>query len=224
MAFVRLSCPFWQLPDQYAQVCSTTFTSYVFSLQKIELVSKVWHTHKQKHRARWLCKIHLCSCKAGVVRHRCFYMHVLVNLWKQEHCAAQGCVLTFGAEATQGLSFGGSDVGQPQRALVKILVGEQVSQTHSGGVASYVWAELLRDTRTIIRVVHVKIMSKFYLDEKTTLLIWTRILLYLEMKIFVTLSLKSWITSVSCKSTKMITQTANKLVFEMRPSDKSTLL
>lgn len=52
--------------------------------------------------------------------------------------AAKGCVLTFWAEAAQRLRSGRGHIGQPQCALVKILVGEQVSQTHSGGVVSYI--------------------------------------------------------------------------------------
>lgn len=62
----------------------------------------------------------------------------MISLAKQSFFATKGLVLTFWAEATQGLRFGGGHVGQPQRALIKILVGEQVSQTHSGGVVSYV--------------------------------------------------------------------------------------
>ena len=46
--------------------------------------------------------------------------------------------LTFWAEAAQGLRFGGSHVGQPQCALIEVLIGEQVGQTHSGGVVSYI--------------------------------------------------------------------------------------
>ena len=47
-------------------------------------------------------------------------------------------MLTFWAEPPQGLRFGGGHIGQPKCALIEILVGEQVSQTHSGGVVSYV--------------------------------------------------------------------------------------
>lgn len=64
--------------------------------------------------------------------------HLLLGLSKQSYFAAKGCVLTFWAEATQGLRFGGGHVGQPQCALIKILVGEQVCQTHSGSVVCYV--------------------------------------------------------------------------------------
>ena len=46
--------------------------------------------------------------------------------------------LTSWAEATEGLGFRRGDIGQPQRTLIKILVGEQVGQTHNGGVVSYV--------------------------------------------------------------------------------------
>ncbi len=77
----------------------------------------------------------------------------MLSLSKQRHFAAKGCVLTFWTEAAQGLSFGGSHVGQTQGALIEILVGEQVGQTHGGGVVGYVRAELLRDTRrTIINI------------------------------------------------------------------------
>lgn len=48
----------------------------------------------------------------------------------------QSSAFTFGTEATQGLSFGRSHVGESQDTLVKVLVGEQVSQTHSGGITS----------------------------------------------------------------------------------------
>lgn len=71
----------------------------------------------------------------------------MLSLSKQSHFVAMGCVLTSWAEAAQGLRFGGGHVGQPQGALIEILVGEQVGQTHSRGVVGYVGAELLRDTR-----------------------------------------------------------------------------
>lgn len=64
--------------------------------------------------------------------------------------AAKGCVLTFWAEATQRVRFGRGHICQPQCALIKILVGEQVGQTHSGGVVRYIWAELLKGRKRSI--------------------------------------------------------------------------
>lgn len=48
------------------------------------------------------------------------------------------------------MRFGGGHIGQPQRALIKVLVGEEVGQAHGGGIVSDVGAELLRDTGTAL--------------------------------------------------------------------------
>ena len=54
--------------------------------------------------------------------------------------------LTSRAEAPQCLSLGRGHVGQPQGTLVKVLVGEEVGQTHGGRVICDVRAELLEKT------------------------------------------------------------------------------
>lgn len=74
---------------------------------------------------------------------------------------SKGCVLTFWAEATQCLRFGGGYISQSQCALIKILVSEQMGQTHSGGIVSYVGAELLWDTtRTVNNIMLYNISNK----------------------------------------------------------------
>ena len=51
--------------------------------------------------------------------------------------------LTSRAEAPQRLSLGRGHVGQPQGALVEVLVREEVGQAHGGRVVRDVRAELL---------------------------------------------------------------------------------
>lgn len=52
--------------------------------------------------------------------------------------------LTFGAETSGDVGFGRGDVGQTQRPLVKVLVGEEVSQADVGRLLCDVHAELLQ--------------------------------------------------------------------------------
>lgn len=60
----------------------------------------------------------------------------MISLSKQSNFVTKRCVLTFRTEAPQGLRLGGGHISQPQCALIEILVGEQVGETHSGGVLS----------------------------------------------------------------------------------------
>lgn len=53
--------------------------------------------------------------------------------------------LTFGAETSSNIWFGWSDIGQTQSTFIKILIGEQVSETHVGGFVCDVGTELLLD-------------------------------------------------------------------------------
>lgn len=41
-------------------------------------------------------------------------------------------VRTFGAKSSSDVGFGRRHVGQTQSSLIKVLVGEEVSQTHIG--------------------------------------------------------------------------------------------
>lgn len=41
-------------------------------------------------------------------------------------------VRTFGAESSSDVGFGRRHVGQTQSSLIEVLVGEEVSQTHTG--------------------------------------------------------------------------------------------
>lgn len=79
---------------------------------------------------------------------------------------SKGCVLTFWAEATQCLRFGGGYISQSQCALIKILVSEQMGQTHSGGIVSYVGAELLWATMRTVNNMSYIIEMNFSVDNR----------------------------------------------------------
>lgn len=51
--------------------------------------------------------------------------------------------LTFGAEASSDVGFRRGDVGKPQSALVKVLIGEEMSEADVGGFPRDVHTELL---------------------------------------------------------------------------------
>lgn len=53
--------------------------------------------------------------------------------------------LTFGAEASSDVGFRRGDVGKPQSALVKVLIGEEMSEADVGGFPRDVHTELLRE-------------------------------------------------------------------------------
>lgn len=53
--------------------------------------------------------------------------------------------LTFGAEASSNVGFRRGDVGKPQSALVKVLIGEEMSEADVGGFPRDVHTELLRE-------------------------------------------------------------------------------
>lgn len=55
---------------------------------------------------------------------------------------------TFGAETSGDVRFGRGDVGQTQSALIKVLIGEEVSQADVGGFLCDVDTELLQGHKT----------------------------------------------------------------------------
>lgn len=62
--------------------------------------------------------------------------------WNELQGQAAG--LTFGAETSSDVKFGRGNVGKAQSALIKVLVGEEVSKAHVGGFPSDVHTELLQ--------------------------------------------------------------------------------
>lgn len=62
--------------------------------------------------------------------------HILNSRDNNLESVTSNTALTFWAEASQCLRFGGGHISQAQRPLVEVLVGEQVGQTHSRGVVS----------------------------------------------------------------------------------------
>lgn len=73
----------------------------------------------------------------------------------QDEARTRGADSTFGAEASGDVGFGRGDVGQTQRAFVKVLIGEEVSQADVGGFLCDVHAELLqedKDTEEAFRI------------------------------------------------------------------------
>lgn len=86
---------------------------------------------------------------------------MISGVWRQSGTALRQQDFTFGAETSGDVRLGRGDVGQTQSALIKVLIGEEVSQADVGGFLCNVDTELLQICRgCLYSVLNIHVKAK----------------------------------------------------------------